>query len=231
MNHEPNHEPSVNLAPFIDHTLLKPEATRSDIETLCQEARLYKFKTVCVNPLYIPLAAKLLAGGPTVPISVIGFPLGATFTANKVHEAKLAVQAGAQEIDMVLAIGALKDGDLNYVRRDISAVVEACGHLPVKVIIETALLTHSEKVLACQLSEQAGAAFVKSCSGFSGGGATVEDIRLMRAAVSAHVKVKASGGIRDRATALAMLDAGAQRLGTSSGVAIMNAKSTTQGGY
>lgn len=226
-----NHEPSVNLAPFIDHTLLKPEATRSDIEALCQEARLYKFKTVCVNPLYIPLAAKLLAGGPTVPISVIGFPLGATFTANKVHEAKLAVQAGAQEIDMVLAIGALKDGDLNYVRRDISAVVEACGHLPVKVIIETALLTHSEKVLACQLSEQAGAAFVKSCSGFSGGGATVEDIRLMRAAVSAHVKVKASGGIRDRATALAMLDAGAQRLGTSSGVAIMNAKSTTQGGY
>ncbi|ATH08204.1 deoxyribose-phosphate aldolase [Halobacteriovorax marinus] len=206
---------------YIDHTLLKPDATKQQIETLCQEARDYNFATVCLNPCWISLAHELLRGSDTGVCTVIGFPLGAMQSATKAFEAKQAIESGASEIDMVLSIGALKDGDDDYVLEDIAGVVRACGKIPVKVIFETCLLNSEEIKRACQLSEKAGAKFVKTSTGFSTSGATIEDVKLMRSSVSELVQVKASGGVRDMESAKAMIEAGATRLGTSSGAKIM----------
>jgi deoxyribose-phosphate aldolase len=211
------------LAAMIDHTLLKPEATLPQIERVCQEAVEFSFASVCVNSAYVPLVAHLLAGTPVKTCAVVGFPLGAMHPEAKAHEAELAINKGAQEIDMVIHIGALKNEDLSLLHEDIAGVVAEChlGGALSKVIIETCLLTDDEKVIACRIARDAGAAFVKTSTGFSSGGATVEDVRLMRKTVGAEIGVKASGGIRDLKTALAMLEAGANRLGVSAGVAIV----------
>ena len=206
---------------MIDHTLLKPDATAEQVKKLCQEAKEYGFASVCINPSYIPLASQLLFGSPVKVCTVIGFPLGASSTRSKVAETKDAIENGAKEVDMVINIGAVKSGDYDLVKNDIEAVVlTAKGKALVKVILETCLLTDEEKVRACTLAKMAGADFVKTSTGFSTGGATVEDIKLMRQAVGADMGVKASGGIKDYAAALAMVNAGANRLGTSSGIAI-----------
>lgn len=222
------------LAGRMDHTLLSPSATRADIQRLCAEALAHGFKAVCVNPCRLPLAVELLRGQPNgagpLPITVCGFPLGASDPQAKAREAALAVRAGARELDMVLNIGALKDGDADFVRADMAGVVAACAGVPVKVIIEACLLTDAEKELACRLAVEAGAAFVKTSTGFAGGGATEADIRLLRRVVDGlrpgpggKIGVKASGGIRTREDALRMLAAGADRLGTSASVAIVTA--------
>lgn len=212
------------LAHYIDSTLLKPEATITEITALCEEALKYNFKAVCVNPVYVRLAAQILEGSETIPITVVGFPLGASESSIKAEEARVACRAGAQEIDMVINIGALRSGQLSLVRGDIWAVVNVCNDYdaPVKVILETSKLTDAEKITACELALFACAAFVKTCTGFGGGGATVEDIELMRKAVGPDMGVKASGGIRTLDDALAMIKAGATRLGTSSGAAIID---------
>ncbi len=214
---------TTELASFIDHTLLKPEATPDQIRKLCREALQYHFIAVCVNPIYVPLCAEELRGSQVKIATVIGFPLGATLTEAKVYEARAAANHGASELDMVIQIGALKAGMHNQVSQDIAAVVAAgreSGAL-VKVIIETCLLTDDEKIIACQLSQNAGAAFVKTSTGFSTGGATVEDVALMRRTVGAQMGVKASGGIRTLDDAQKMIAAGATRLGASSGVKII----------
>lgn len=212
-----------DLASHIDHTLLKPEAAEGDIRKLCSEAREHNFVAVCVNPVWVSLAATELRGTPVKVCTVIGFPLGATTTLTKQIEARDAIAAGALELDMVLCLGALKSGRTDLVRRDIEAVVQISeGRALVKVILETALLTHAEKLEACALAKAAGAHFVKTSTGFAGGGATVEDVRLMREAVGPLMGVKASGGIRDRETALAMIAAGASRIGASASIAILN---------
>lgn len=205
---------------YIDHTLLKPDATPEQIRRLCTEADENGFASVCVNPAYVPLAAELLKNSAVNVCTVIGFPLGMNATAIKAAEALKAVQDGADELDMVIQVGQLKSGNLAYVEDDIRAVVEAGGGKLVKVIIETALLTDEEKVTACQLAQRAGADFVKTCTGFSGGAASVHDIALMRRTVGPDMGVKASGGVRDYASAVALIEAGATRIGTSSGVAI-----------
>ena len=205
---------------YIDHTLLKPDATPEQIRRLCTEADENGFASVCVNPAYVPLAAELLQNSAVNVCTVIGFPLGMNATAIKAAEALKAVQDGADELDMVIQVGQLKSGNLAYVEDDIRAVVEAGGGRLVKVIIETALLTDEEKVTACQLAQRAGADFVKTCTGFSGGAASVHDIALMRRTVGPDMGVKASGGVRDYASAVALIEAGATRIGTSSGVAI-----------
>jgi len=211
----------MNLARTIDHTLLKPDATRADIERLCGEAVAFQFFSVCVNGSRVALARAVLAdGGPKVA-AVTGFPLGAMDPAAKAAETALAVKAGADEIDTVLNVGWLLDGDHAGVLRDLRGVVAAADGRPVKVILETGLLTDDLKRTACRLAVDAGAAFVKTSTGFAGSGATIDDVRLMKSTVGDACRVKASGGIRDRATALAMLDAGASRLGTSSGAAIV----------
>jgi deoxyribose-phosphate aldolase len=220
----------MNLAKSIDHTLLKPEARAADIEKLCREAVEHDFFSVCVNSSWVPLAASLVRGTGVAVAAVTGFPLGAMHTLAKAFETERAVADGATEIDTVLHVGRLKQGDDAYVLADLQAVVAAAGGRAVKVIFETCLLTDAEKQRACRISVDAGAAFVKTSTGFSSGGATLEDVRLMKQAVDGRCAVKASGGIRDRATALAMLEAGATRLGTSSGVAIL-AGETAQGGY
>jgi deoxyribose-phosphate aldolase len=212
----------ASIASTIDHTLLKPDARAADIERLCAEAIEHGFYSVCVNSSRVALAARLLAGSNVKIAAVTGFPLGAMSREGKEHETRLAVRDGADEIDTVIAIGHLKDGDTTYVLNDLKAIVSAAEGCPVKVILETSLLTHEEKVLGCQLSVEAGAAFVKTSTGFAGGGATVEDVKLFRETVGFACKVKASGSIRDTATALAMIEAGADRLGTSAGVAIVN---------
>ena len=209
------------VAPLIDHTLLKPDATERDILRLCREARHYGFATVCIHPSRIRLAADALAGSPVKVDTVIGFPLGAARTEVKAFEAADAVARGARELDMVIALGALKDRRYAEVVRDIRAVVAAASPAIVKVIIETALLSKQEKVTACRLVADAGAAFVKTCTGFSGGGATEQDVRLMWKTVGRKIGVKASGGIRTLADARRMIEAGANRIGTSSGVAIV----------
>lgn len=219
------------VADRIDHTLLKPEATRADIERVCAEARQWKFKTVCVNSANVGLAARALAGSGVLPIAVVGFPLGATTPQAKAFEAREAVRQGAQEIDMVINIGALKSKDYKTVLEDIAGVVKASGNKPVKVILETHQLTHDEKVIACALSKVAGAAFVKTSTGFGGGGATVEDVALMRAIVGDDMGVKASGGIRTRQDVEKMLAAGADRIGASASVAICTGAKTQKGGY
>jgi deoxyribose-phosphate aldolase len=213
---------SVNIGSMIDHTALKPETTKAQIETLCAEAKEYKFASVCVNPTWIETAAALLKGTDVKVCTVIGFPLGATTVETKAFETKDAIAKGATEVDMVINIGALKDKNDELVERDILAVVEAAkGKALTKVIIESCLLTDEEKVRACELSVKAGADFVKTSTGFSTGGATVEDIALMRKTVGPDVGVKASGGVRDRAGALAMVEAGATRIGASAGISIV----------
>ena len=210
----------MNLASYIDHTLLKPEATIEDIIKLCEEAEQYKFAAVCVNPIYVDLAAHRLAGTGVKTATVIGFPLGATFTASKVAEAKEAVLRKANELDMVINIGAAKAGLWEAVTDDIKQVVEVADGAAVKVIIETGLLTDEEKRRACQAVLEAGAQFVKTSTGFTPGGATVEDIRLLKQVAGDKIGIKASGGIRTLEQAKELIAAGAMRLGTSAGIAI-----------
>ncbi|MGB9754455.1 MAG: deoxyribose-phosphate aldolase [Roseiflexus castenholzii] len=216
----------MDIARMIDHTLLKLDATPQQIAQLCAEAREYGFAAVCVNPVYVAQAAALLAGSVTVVCSVAGFPLGANGTAAKVFETRQAIADGAREIDMVISIGHLKSGDDDHVRNDIRSVVETAhaGGAICKVIIETALLTDDEKRRACTLSVEAGADFVKTSTGFASGGATVADVTLMRAVVGDRARIKAAGGIRTLADARAMIAAGADRIGTSSGIAIVREK-------
>lgn len=211
----------MKLNKLIDHTLLKPEATKAQIEKLCGEAAEYDFKSVCVNPYYVKYAKELLKGSNVLVCTVIGFPLGQNTTEVKVMETKDAIQNGADEIDMVINIGALKSKDENYVLNEIKEIRNACKGKTLKVIIETCLLTDEEKITVCKLSKEAGADFVKTSTGFSTHGATVEDVKLMRETVGEDIGVKASGGIRDRETALKMVEAGATRLGVSAGVEIV----------
>ncbi|HFI0601642.1 TPA: deoxyribose-phosphate aldolase [Streptococcus suis] len=212
----------MKLNKYIDHTILKPESTEQQVAKIIEEAKEYDFASVCVNPTWVAYAAKRLAGTEVKVCTVIGFPLGANTPAVKAFETKDAIANGADEIDMVINIGALKSQNYDLVLEDIQAVVEASGDKLVKVIIETCLLTDEEKVKACQLSQEAGADFVKTSTGFSTGGATVVDVALMRQTVGPDMGVKASGGARTYEDALAFIEAGATRIGASSGVAIMN---------
>ena len=225
--------PCGHVASYIDHTLLKPEATRDDIKKMCEEARRFNFASVCVNSSQVRLAAACLEGSQTMPIAVIGFPLGAATTGAKSFETKEAIRNGAKEIDMVVNIGAVKARDHLYVLEDIRAVVKAAGRTPVKVILETSKLTDEEKIFVCALSKAAGAAFVKTSTGFGGGGATPEDVALMRRIVGTDMGVKASGGIRTIDDAEKILEAGADRIGASSSVQIVQCKvpAGKSGGY
>jgi len=215
--------PEAGIARLIDHTLLKPEASRDDIQRLCQEAARFGFAAVCTNPWYVPLAAELLRDTQVKVCAVIGFPLGATLPKVKIYEAEEAIKLGAQEIDMVINIGALKSGQDDAVEEDIRGVVEAChrGGAICKVILENALLNSDEKVRACVAAKNAGADFVKTSTGFSIGGATVEDVALMRSVVGPEMGVKAAGGIRTLEDLKKMVRAGATRIGASAGVKIM----------
>jgi deoxyribose-phosphate aldolase len=221
----------TKLASMIDHTLLKPDATHADLTKLCEEASQYHFATVCVNSSNIPFAARLLKGSGVKPIAVVGFPLGAATAQAKAFEAKEAIRAGAEEIDMVINIGAIKSKDYKTVYEDIKQVVDASKPHLVKVILETSNLTHDEKVAACVLSKTAGANFVKTSTGFSTGGATVADIELMRQIVGDDMQVKASGGIRTKEDAEAMVKAGADRIGASASVAIVTGKKAAKSNY
>ncbi len=212
----------MNYAKFIDHTLLKPDATDLGIEKLCLEAKEYDFASVCVNPCYVAKCYELLRGSNVKVCTVIGFPLGASSTVIKVHEAREAVFDGASEVDMVINISRLKEKDDDYVYNEIRKIKDTLKPgIILKVIIETCLLTDEEKVRACLLSKKAGADFVKTSTGFSTGGATKEDVALMRKTVGKDMGVKASGGVRTKEAFLAMIEAGANRIGTSSGVKIM----------
>lgn len=206
---------------YIDHTLLKAEATSKDIEKLCKEARKYKFMSVCVNPCFIPLCKELLKGSEVKICTVVGFPLGMMSAASKAFETKQALLEGADEIDMVINIGRLKEGNLDYVKQEIASLKAICKEHVLKVIIETCLLTDEEKVTACKLAKEAGADFVKTSTGFSKWGAKKEDIELMRKAVGPEMGVKASGGISNFEEMKQMIDAGATRIGTSRGVTLM----------
>lgn len=210
----------MNLAKYIDHTILKPDATEEDIRILCEEAKTYGFASVCINPYWVSYAKQLLQDTDVAICTVVGFPLGATPACVKAYETNQAIEDGADEIDMVINIGALKSQDTQTVLEDIKAVVKASKQKLVKVIIETCLLTDEQKRLACRLALEAQADFVKTSTGFSSHGATLEDVALMKSVVKDQAKVKASGGIRDYATAMSMIEAGASRLGTSSGVKI-----------
>lgn len=213
---------NTNFATYIDHTLLKADTKNNEIVTLCEEARKYAFASVCVNPTWVKTAASALVGSPVKVCTVIGFPLGASTSEVKAFETKDAITNGANEIDMVINIGALRGGDDETVKKDIEAVVNAAkGKAIVKVIIETSLLTDKEKRKACELSVLAGADFVKTSTGFSTGGATEADVKLMRAVVGPEMGVKASGGVRNLEDMKKMIDAGATRIGASSGVQIM----------
>lgn len=209
------------LNKYIDHTLLKPEAKREEIIEICKEAKEYDFMSVCINPNWISLVKEQLEDSDVNVCTVIGFPLGANNKETKALEAKIAVEDGADEVDMVLNIGRLKSKDYDYVKKDIEGVVRASGDKLVKVIIETSLLTDEEKVKACKIAMEAGAHYVKTSTGFSNGGAKVEDIKLMRDTVGDKLGVKASGGVRTYEDALKFIDAGASRLGASSGVNII----------
>eukprot|EP00727_Mastigamoeba_balamuthi_P009877 m51a1_g5511 putative deoxyribose-phosphate aldolase (282) ;mRNA; f:389009-389854 len=217
----------ADLAPFLDHTLLKPSVTRDEVLQVAREAAEHGFATVCVNSCHVADVAAVLAGSRAVPIAVVGFPLGAALTSAKAFEARESVAAGAREIDMVINVGSLRSRDYAFVLRDIAAVVEASRPYPVKVIIETCLLTRDEKIAACVLSKAAGAAFVKTSTGFSTGGATTDDVALMRAVVGDDMGVKASGGIRSAEDARRMIEAGANRIGASSSVAIVSGKKSS----
>lgn len=222
----------MNLAKFIDHTLLKPNATEDEVKKICDEAKEYGFASVCVNQYHTKFVNKQLESSDVKVCTVVGFPLGAVASEVKAFETKLAVEDGAQEIDMVINIGALKDKKYDYVLNDIKAVVEAAKPVIVKVILETCLLTDEEKIKACQLSVEAGAHFVKTSTGFSTGGATVYDVKLMRETVGKDIGVKASGAVRDYETAMAVIEAGANRIGASAGIAIVNMeKPAANGNY
>jgi deoxyribose-phosphate aldolase len=222
----------AELAQYIDHTILKPESTLAMIDKVCAEAKQYQFKSVCVNSGRVPYVAKKLQGTGIAVCSVIGFPLGAMDSRAKAFEARRAIEEGAKELDMVINIGALKSGELALVEEDIRTVRRATrGTTILKVIIETSLLTQDEKVLACEISKKAGADFVKTSTGFAGGGATVEDIALMRRIVGPNMGVKASGGVRDYDKAVAVLNAGANRIGAVSGVAIVTGVRGESKGY
>ena len=214
----------MNLAKVIDHTLLKPTATRADIEKLCREALEHGFFSVCINPCWVSTAHELLKGSDVKTCTVIGFPLGANTTEAKVFEAQNALNNGADEVDMVINIGALKGKDYQTVLQDIRQIRALGDGFTLKVIIETSELTDEEKVKACQLAAEAGADFVKTSTGFSSGGATVHDVALMKKSIPAGMQVKASGGVRTREDAQAMLAAGATRLGASSGIKIIEGK-------
>jgi len=223
----------LDLASMIDHTLLKPEATKQQIETLCAEAKKYRFASVCINPCYVPLCAQLLKDSSVKVCTVIGFPLGASNTATKVFEAEQALREGAQELDMVMNIGMLKSGEFEYVENDIFGVVTTAkryGALT-KVILETCLLTDEEKVKACLLAKRAGADFVKTSTGFGKGGATAGDVALMRRVVGTAMGVKAAGGVRSREEALAMVASGADRIGASASVKIISGEKEVQSTY
>ncbi|MEJ5183654.1 MAG: deoxyribose-phosphate aldolase [Rectinemataceae bacterium] len=209
------------VAQSIDHTLLKATATEEQIRALCADAKTHGFKSVCVNPCWVPVCARELSGSDVLVCTVVGFPLGANSTAVKAEEARRAVAEGAREIDMVINVGWAKAGDWKAVQDEIAAVVEASRPAIVKVIIETCYLTREEKIAACRAAVAAGAAFVKTSTGFGTGGATVDDVRLMKEAVGTGAEVKASGGIRTLADAIAMLEAGATRIGASAGVSIL----------
>jgi len=211
------------LASMIDHSLLKPHATREQLRQLCDEAIAYGFKAVCVNPVHVADAAQMLKGKEPLVCSVVGFPFGTHTPKTKAFETDEVIRLGAREIDMVMWVGALKEGRDREVSEDIRSVVKAAGGYPVKVILETCSLTHEEKILACKLAVEAGASFVKTSTGFAEGGAKVEDVRLMRETVGKEFGVKAAGGIRTLADALKMIEAGANRLGTSGSVAILEA--------
>ena len=207
---------------LFDHTILKADATKADVEKICKEAREYQFMSVCVNSYYTAFAAQQLSGSGVRVCTVVGFPLGQMSTKAKAAETKIAVADGADEIDMVINVGALKDQNYDAVSDDIKEVKRACGQALLKVIIETCLLTEKEKVKACEIAKEAGADFVKTSTGFSTGGATAEDVALMRRTVGDTMGVKASGGIRNKETAQAMVQAGANRLGTSATISICN---------
>ncbi|RHH71068.1 MULTISPECIES: deoxyribose-phosphate aldolase [Vagococcus] len=212
----------MNLAKYVDHTLLKPDATREQIKTLCEEAAEYDFASVCVNPFWVSYAAEILADAKAKVCTVIGFPLGANTTETKVFETTNAIENGAEEIDMVINIGALKNKEYDIVEQDIAAVVKASHPKAiVKVIIETCLLTDEEIVKACELSVSANADFVKTSTGFSTGGATPKDVKLMKDTVKDNAFVKASGGVRSKEDAFTMIEMGADRLGTSSGILLI----------
>jgi len=213
-----------NVASMIDHTLLKPEATPSDIKKLCNEAREYHFASVCINPSYVSLCSELLSGSGVKVCTVIGFPLGTTSTEVKRYEAEQAIDNGAEEVDMVINIGHLKEGNYKYVERDVKEVVQTAHrkNALVKVIIETALLTDKEKVIACLICKKAGADFVKTSTGFSKGGATVGDVALMKYVVGSKIGVKAAGGIHSKEEAEAMIASGADRIGASASVKIIS---------
>ncbi len=220
----------MNLAKYVDHTLLKPEATKEQIKVLCEEASQHDFASVCVNPYWVSYASDLLSDSDVKVCTVIGFPLGATSTATKFFEAKNAIDNGANEIDMVINVGELKSKNYDAVEADIAAVVKASHpEAIVKVIIETCLLTKEEIVKACELSVAAGADFVKTSTGFSTGGATVEDVKLMKETVGDKAFVKASGGVRSLEDAKNMIAAGADRLGTSSGVTLVSGEGEFSG--
>jgi deoxyribose-phosphate aldolase len=209
------------MAKFIDHTILKPEASEEKVRQICKEALEYEFASVCINPCHVELAFKLLKDSNVKVCTVIGFPLGATTSAVKAFETEDAIKNGAQEVDMVINIGKFKDKDYNYVKRDIKAVVDAAkGRAFTKVIIETCLLTDEEKKIACELAKEAGADFVKTSTGFSTYGAKVEDIKLMRETVGSNMGVKASGGIHNFKDTIAMIEAGASRIGASASIEI-----------
>jgi len=222
----------VKVNRYIDHTVLKADARQSDIVTACEEAKMHDFYSVCVNSYYVPLVKEKLTGSTVKVCAVVGFPLGQSMSEVKAFEADLAIQAGADEIDMVINVAALKDGNLDLVYNDILAVKEKTHNRAVlKVIIEACLLNQSEKQIACELSKKAGAEFVKTSTGFSTGGATVEDIALMRSVVGPEMGVKASGGVRDFETAMAMINAGATRIGASASVAIAEKSIAQDSGY
>lgn len=220
-----------NLAIIIDHTLLKPESSAREIVKLCQEAKEYGFFSVCINPCHIELAKKELENSNVKICTVIGFPLGAMTTESKIFETKDAISKGADEIDMVINVGMLKDNNDEFVLNDIKSVVEASEGKTVKVILETCLLTKEEKIRACELSKKAGASFVKTSTGFNKGGATKEDISLMRKTVGEEMGVKASGAVRDYETAILMKESGASRIGASASIAIVTKDNTSKSDY
>ncbi|WP_439106550.1 deoxyribose-phosphate aldolase [Congregibacter sp.] len=212
---------NATIAAAIDHTLLKPEAHAVDVDRICDEALEHSFAAVCVNSLWVPKVAERLEGSSVKTCSVVGFPLGASLPGATAAEVRIAIDAGAQEIDMVMSVGEALEGNWEAVQAGIAEILASCADVPLKVILETCLLTDSHKRLACEICRDLGVAFVKTSTGFSTGGATIEDVALMRSVVGPDIGVKASGGIRDRETAVAMLNAGANRLGCSAGVAIV----------
>jgi len=221
MNYKPMTEDGKKIAPYIDHTILNPNTVKADVEKLCAEAIEYGFASVCVNPNMLPVVVNELAGSNVLACVVVGFPLGTETSEVKAYETAKAVEAGADEVDMVISLAAVKECRFDDVESDIAAVVKAANGKHVKVILETYFLNDEEKVLACKAVKSAGAYFVKTSTGFLGGGATVEDIALMRQTVGPDFGVKASGGVRTREDALAMIDAGATRIGASASIAIV----------